>query len=121
VVKAQAKFLALHDTARREGFENDLRPVPSPVFMMNAEGLNGFELALDRQRDAEASRAPPLPIPPKFAMVVNLNATATAKPQAAPAKAAPAAKPRAPIVETPAKGEFAVIVLREGLEAKGRQ
>jgi hypothetical protein len=127
-IAKQAVMLALNDQARSEGFETEaIATFTPPMRILTADGLNEFELALDRQRDAEeAMRAPPPT--PVAAMPVKAAPKPTPPPKAAPKpapppKAAPPAprpKPREPIIEAPAKGEIALTVLRNGIELAGR-
>jgi hypothetical protein len=114
-VAKQGVMLSLNDEARSEGFETEvIATFTPPMRILTTDGLNEFELALDRQRDAEeALRAPPKPAP-----------VAATPAKATPAKAAPPPaprpKPRERIAETPAKGEVAVVVLKPGIELAGR-
>jgi hypothetical protein len=112
-------MLALNDQARSEGFETEtIACFTPPMRILTSDGLNEFELALDRQRDSEeAMRAPP-PTPVAAMPVKAPLKTPPAK--AALPVPAPRPKAREPITETPADGEVAVAIVRNGIELAGR-
>ncbi len=116
----QAEMIALGDTARREGYEQEaVATFTPPARLVSNDSLADYELALDRQRDAiaaqEATPATPPPAIPAKAAPPRLAAV--------PRSAAPAPKPppRSPVKETAGEGETAVVVIRSGLEAKGQR
>jgi hypothetical protein len=115
-IDKQAAMVALGDTARREGFEQEaVACFTPPMRMLTADGLNEFEVALDRQRDAQVAERAAAPAP--------LVTPGKTTPKPAPKLAAVPLvkpKPRAPIVETPAEGQIAVVVVKGGIEVAGR-
>jgi hypothetical protein len=118
-------MLAVESEARGQGFESEATAAfAPPARIVGADAVAEFEIAVDRQRDAQvAMESPSTPAPPAFAKVTALAAKAPAKPAPALKAVPPAPKlpPRAPIVETAGEGETAVVIIRSGLEAKGQR
>jgi hypothetical protein len=112
-VAKQGAMLALNDLARSEGFETEvIATFTPPMRILTADGLNEFELALDRQRDAEEAMraAPPAPV-----AAMPAKAPTKVAPKAPPSPA-PTARPGERIIQPGGEGLQRLVVVRSGIE-----